>query len=426
MKVLIIGGGGRCHAIADALGRDPQVKGIICAPGNAGIARIARTAPIRETDVDALLELALREGVGLTVVGPEAALAAGLADRFRENGLPVFGPSAAAARIETSKEFAKRLMLSAGIPTASYRAFTDYAEAAEWVRANPLPTVIKYDGLAAGKGVVVARTYAEADKALRDMLVGCRFGEGRAVVEEYLEGPEFSLMCFVSGRQVWPMPAAQDHKRAFDGDRGPNTGGMGAYAPLPFLTDEDVRYALERIMVPAAGALADMGCPFNGVLYGGLVKTAEGIKVIEFNARFGDPETEAVLPLLESPAGTLLRDIALGRPVEPRWSADAVCGVVLAAEGYPGPYRKGMPVRFPERPRGTVYHMGTAESADGTVTAGGRVAICVGRGATLQQAREAAMADAAAVECDGLFYRTDIGWQAGLCPARKEKETVKN
>ena len=279
MKVLVIGGGGREHAIVDALTRSPQVEKIYCAPGNAGIARQAECVSIRETEVERLRDFAAEQGVGLTVVGPEVALAAGVVDCFKAAGLRIFGPTKAAARIESSKEFAKELMAKYGVPTAGFRAFTDYAGALAYVQGRPLPAVLKYDGLAAGKGVVIARTMAEAEAALRDMLLDDKFGEGKVVVEDYLEGPEFSFMCFVSGHQVWPMVLAQDHKRAYDGDEGPNTGGMGAYSPLPFVTAEDERYALEKIMQPVADAMIAEGCPFEGVLYGGLMKTARGIEV---------------------------------------------------------------------------------------------------------------------------------------------------
>ena len=248
MKVLVIGGGGRCHAIVDALGRSPRVTKIWCAPGNAGIARQAECVPLRDTDVEGLLAFARREGADLTVVGPESALAAGIVDAFRAAGLRIFGPTQAAARIETSKRFAKELMLRYAVPTAAYRVFSDYGEAADYVRSQPLPAVLKYDGLAAGKGVVIARTPGEADAALRDMLLDDRFGHGQVVVEEFMEGPEFSLMCFVAGRRVVPMALAQDHKRAYDGDRGPNTGGMGACSPLPFITPEEERWAVEHVM----------------------------------------------------------------------------------------------------------------------------------------------------------------------------------
>lgn len=370
MKVLVIGGGGREHAIVDALARSPRVGKIYCAPGNAGIARQAECVAIRETEVEKLRDFAALRGVGLTIVGPEAALAAGVADAFRAAGLRIFGPTKAAARIESSKEFAKKLMVKYGIPTAAYETFADYAEALAYVGSRPLPVVLKYDGLAAGKGVVVARTLSEAEAALRDMLLDDRFGRGKVVVEEFLTGPEFSFMCFVSGRKVFPMVLAQDHKRAFDGDEGPNTGGMGAYSPLPFITKEDEAYALERIMQRAADAMVDEGCPFTGVLYGGLMKTPDGIKVIEFNARFGDPETEVVLPRMKTDLAEVCCAVADGRDVRIEWDDRAALGIVLASKGYPGAYEKGWEIAGLDEVAGAVYHMGTKADGERILTAG--------------------------------------------------------
>ena len=414
MKVLVIGSGGREHAIVDALTRSPQADKIYCAPGNAGIARQAECVTIKETEVERLRDFAAAEGIGLTVVGPEVALAAGVVDVFKAAGLRIFGPTKAAARIESSKEFAKELMAKYGIPTAGFRAFTDYAAAREYVAGRPFPAVLKYDGLAAGKGVVIAQTLDEADTALRDMLLDDKFGAGKVVVEDYLEGPEFSFMCFVSGRRVWPMVLAQDHKRAYDGDRGPNTGGMGAYSPLPFITAEDECYALEHILQPTADAMAAEGCPFEGVLYGGLMKTAQGIRVIEFNARFGDPETEAVLPRLKSDIVDIFCAVAEGRDARLEWHDFATLGVVLASKGYPEAYEKGYEIKGLDAVSGTVYHMGTCADGDRVLTAGGRVLFVVGQGATLAEAREKALADVARIECDNLFHRIDIGhWALG-------------
>lgn len=409
MKVLVIGGGGREHAIVDALSRSPQVEKIYCAPGNAGIAAQAACVPIRETDVEALRDFAAGNNIGLTVVGPEVALAAGVVDVFKAAGLRIFGPTQAAARIESSKEFAKDLMARYDIPTAGFRAFTDYEQARAYVFSRELPAVLKYDGLAAGKGVVIAQTREEADAALRDMLLDDKFGKGKVVVEDFLEGPEFSFMCFVSGRKVWPMALAQDHKRAFDGDEGPNTGGMGAYSPLPFITPEDERYALERIMQPAADAMVAEGCPFEGVLYGGLMKTARGIEVIEFNARFGDPETEVVLPRLKSDIVDIFCAVADGGHARLEWHEFAALGIVLASKGYPGAYEKGHAITGLDRVEGAVYHMGTRVEGERILTAGGRVLFVVGKGATLAEARAAALKDVERIGCDNLFHRTDIG-----------------
>ncbi|MCH5334348.1 MAG: phosphoribosylamine--glycine ligase [Alistipes sp.] len=410
MKVLVIGGGGRCHAIVDALARSAKVEKIYCAPGNAGIAAQAECVPLKDTDVDGLLAFAKTNGIDLTVVGPEASLAVGVVDAFREAGLRIFGHTKAATRIESSKEFAKQIMEKYGIPTAGYRAFSDYEAAAEYVKSRPLPAVLKYDGLAAGKGVVVAESYDEADAALRDMLLDDRFGKGRVVVEDFLEGPEFSLMCFVSGREVRPMVLAQDHKRAYDGDKGPNTGGMGAYSPLPFISAEDEAFALREIMQRTADAMVSEGCPLTGVLYGGLMKTRDGVKVIEFNARFGDPETEVVLPRMKSDIADMFLAVAEGRNLpEAEWHDFAVLGIVLASKGYPGDYEKGCQIKGLDRCEGTVYHMGTKSDGDRTLTAGGRVLFVAGRGLTLEQARAAALRDVERIECDNLFHRTDIG-----------------
>ncbi len=412
MKVLVIGSGGREHAIVDALSRSAQVSEILCAPGNAGIAQQARIFPVKDTDVEGLLKIALDEKVDLTVVGPESSLAAGVVDTFKAHGLRIFGPTKAAAQIESSKEFAKNLMAKYGIPTAGYETFTDYESAKAYVDSHSLPTVLKYDGLAAGKGVVIATTPEEADSALRDMLLDDKFGKGKVVIEEFLTGPEFSLLCFVAGREVVPMVLAQDHKRAYDGDKGPNTGGMGAYSPLPFITEEDREYALEKIMRPTASAMVEEGVPFCGVLYGGLMKTPDGVKVIEFNARFGDPETEVVLPRLKSDIYDVFCAIAEGRGAELEWSDKATLGIVLASKGYPGDYEKGHVIEGLDKVASKVYHMGTALRDGKFVTNGGRVLFVVGEGATLKEAQEAALASVERIECDNLFHRSDIGYQA--------------
>ena len=413
MKVLVVGSGGREHAIVDALFRSPSVEKIYCAPGNAGIAQQAECVAIKDTDVEGLKAFAKENAIDLTVVGPEAALAVGIADEFRKEGLAIFGHTKSAARIESSKEFAKELMVKYDIPTAGYKAFDNYDEAVAYVESRPLPAVLKYDGLAAGKGVVIAETMEDAREALRDMLLDDRFGKGRVVVEDYLEGPEFSLMCFVEGENVYPMPVAQDHKRAFDGDKGPNTGGMGAYTSLPFITEEDLVFAMEKVMRPTAKAMVAEGCPLTGVLYGGLMKTAQGVKVIEFNARFGDPETEVVLPLIDSDIANVFEAVATGeKPAEIVWSKDVTLGIVLASKGYPGDYEKGFAIRGTENVDGVVFHMGTAIKDGELVTAGGRVLFVVAKGATLADAHRKANEEVAKIECENLFHRTDIGHKA--------------
>lgn len=408
-KVLVVGSGGRCHAIVKALGKSPRVAEIFCAPGNAGIAGDAVCVPIGVEDVEGIVRFVEENGIDMTVVGPEAALAAGLVNALEEKGHKAFGPTKEAARIESSKEFAKIIMEKYGVPTASYRAFDNFDEALEYVKGRPLPAVIKYDGLAAGKGVVVAPTYEEAEAALRDMLLDSSFGKGRVVVEDFLDGPEFSFMCVVSGHKVYPLAMAQDHKRAFDGDKGPNTGGMGAYSPVPFITDEIRETALREIMQRTADALVEEGFPFKGVLYGGLILTEDGPKVIEFNARFGDPETEVVLPRLESDFYDLVEAAVEGTDCETRWSNDAYLGVVLASEGYPGSYRKGVEIKGLDKVDAEVYHMGTKRDGDRLLTAGGRVLMVVGKGKDLAEANEAAKAEIAKIDCPTLFHRTDIG-----------------
>lgn len=430
-KVLVVGGGGREHAIVDALSHSERVEKIFCAPGNAGIARQAKCVPLEDTQVDELAEFAQNEGVDLTVVGPEVSLAAGIADEFVSRGLKIFGPSKAAARIEASKDFAKSLMAKYNVPTASYKTFSDYEEALAYVNSGRIPVVLKYDGLAAGKGVVVAQTLEEADAALKDMLLDDKFGRGKVVVEEFLTGPEFSLLCFVNGSEVVPMVLSQDHKRAFDGDEGPNTGGMGAYTPLPFVTEEDEKYALEHIMKPIASGMVAEGIPFKGVLYGGLMKTPDGIKVIEFNCRFGDPETEVVLPRLESDIFEIFWNVANDVPMpEVKWSDNAVLGFVLASKGYPGSYKKGYEIKGVDKvledPAIRVYHMGTGlkkfDSQNGEnqhetfdklghslVTNGGRVLMVLASAASLKEAHDKALSAVENIDCENLFHRTDIG-----------------
>ena len=412
MNVLVIGSGGREHAIVEALSRSPKNPKIYCAPGNAGIAQLAECVAIKDTEVEKLVEFAKANNVELTVVGPEAALAVGVVDRFQQEGLLIFGPTKAAAEIEASKDFAKRLMVKYDVPTAAYATFSDFDEAMAYVRQGSLPTVLKYDGLAAGKGVVIATTMEEAEATLRDMLLDTKFGEGRVVVEEFLTGEEFSLMCFVAGNKICAMPVAQDHKRAYDNDEGPNTGGMGAYTELPFITAEDHAYAMKNIMQRVADAMVAEGTPFSGVLYGGLMKTPNGIKVIEFNARFGDPETEVVLPRLTSDAVEVFSAVARGEQPEAEWSKEATLGIVLASKGYPGNYDKGFAIRGTERVECKLYHMGTQLKDGELVTAGGRVMFVVASAPTLREAQLKAREEISKIECDNLFHRTDIGNKA--------------
>ncbi|MBS1476383.1 MAG: phosphoribosylamine--glycine ligase [Acholeplasmatales bacterium] len=409
MRVLVVGAGGRCHAILDALKKSKHNLELYCAPGNAGIASIAHIVDIKETNVEALKGFALQNKIDLTVVGPEIALAAGIVNEFNKAGLKIFGPTKEAAQIETSKAYAKALMKKYHIPTAGYEVFSDYNQAIDYVRGHTLPIVLKYDGLAAGKGVVIATRLEEAEATLKDMLIDDKFGSSSVVIEDYLEGPEFSFMCFVSGADVYPLEVSQDHKRAYNNDLGPNTGGMGAYSGVPIISDSDKEYALKKIMEPTALALIKEGCPFKGVLYGGLMKTKDGIKVIEFNARFGDPETEVVLPKLKNDLFDVFCDIIDGNKVNLAFDPMYYLGVVLASKGYPGSYEKGYLIEGLEDVDGIVYHMGTKLEAGKYYTNGGRVLIVVAKGNTLLEAQQNANREASKIKSSNLFYRTDIG-----------------
>lgn len=409
MRVLVVGAGGRCHAILDALKKSKHNLELYCAPGNAGIASIAHIVDIKETNVEALKGFALQNKIDLTVVGPEIALAAGIVNEFNKAGLKIFGPTKEAAQIETSKAYAKALMKKYHIPTAGYEVFSDYNQAMDYVRGHTLPIVLKYDGLAAGKGVVIATRLEEAEATLKDMLIDDKFGSSSVVIEDYLEGPEFSFMCFVSGADVYPLEVSQDHKRAYNNDLGPNTGGMGAYSGVPIISDSDKEYALKKIMEPTALALIKEGCPFKGVLYGGLMKTKDGIKVIEFNARFGDPETEVVLPKLKNDLFDVFCDIIDGNKVKLAFDPMYYLGVVLASKGYPGSYEKGYLIEGLEDVDGIVYHMGTKLEAGKYYTNGGRVLIVVAKGNTLLEAQQNANREASKIKSSNLFYRTDIG-----------------
>ena len=411
MKVLVIGGGGREHAIVHALSKSSKVTEIYAAPGNAGIAKLAVCVNIKDTDVQNLVAFAKDEAIDLVVVGPEASLAVGIVDEMTKANIKAFGPTKAAAQIESSKKFAKDLMLKYNIPTARYETFEDYESAIEFVKISPFPTVIKYDGLAAGKGVVIATNFEEADEALKDMLLNDKFGKGKVVIEEFLEGPEFSFMCFVDGENVYPLQLAQDHKRAYDGDKGPNTGGMGAYSPLPFITEKDYNEALEKVMIPTAKAMVNEGIPFKGVLYGGLMKTKKGVKVIEFNCRFGDPETEVVLPRLKSDIYDAFMAIIDGKEPKLEWDDLYTIGIVMASKGYPGDYKKGYIIE--NATSDNIYHMGTKFDENGNyVTNGGRVLFVVANGKTLEEANKKANELVNEIKCENLYHRTDIGAKA--------------
>ena len=422
MKVLVIGSGGREHALAWKLAQSPRVSEVIVAPGNAGTATEAgcRNAPVPVTDLDGLLQLARDEGVALTVVGPEGPLVAGVVDRFRAAGLRVFGPSAAAAQLEGSKAYAKEFLARHRIPTAFYSVFTQVEPAMAYVREKGAPIVVKADGLAAGKGVIVAMTLAEAEDAVRDMLSGNAFGEAgaRVVIEEFLEGEEASFISMVDGRTALPMATSQDHKRVGDGDTGPNTGGMGAYSPAPVVTEAvHARVMAEVVNPTVAGMIAD-GIPFTGFLYAGLMIDASGApKVIEFNVRFGDPETQPVMLRLQSDLVELVEAAIDGRLHQTRaqWDPRPSLGVVMAARPYPETPVTGEVISGLDAvpPTAQVFHAGTALDAAGNVlSAGGRVLCVAALGESVSAAQANAYAGVDAIHWASEFHRSDIGWRA--------------
>ncbi len=421
MNILVLGSGGREHAIAWALRKSPQTDVLYVAPGNGGTAEIAENVDLDIADTEALLSFVHERKIGLVVIGPEAPLVEGVADVLRADGVPVFGPNADGAQLEGSKAYSKEFMEANSIPTAAYGRFSDEAAALAYVRVPGAPIVIKADGLAAGKGVVVAETLEDAEAAVRACFDGAFGAAGSTVVvEECMTGPECSLLCFVSGGKSFPMAPAQDHKRAFDGDKGPNTGGMGVYSPVPIVTDDEMA-AMERIMANAAAATA--AAPFDsdyrGVLYGGFMLTPEGPKVVEFNVRFGDPETQVVLPRLDSDLVDVMMAVAEGRPddVALAWRPEWAVSVVLASEGYPGGYEKGKVILGIEEAEAlegvTVFHAGTAVNADGElVTNGGRVLNVVALGDSFEEARERAYEACDLINFEGKQLRTDIGAKA--------------
>lgn len=422
MDILVIGGGGREHAIVWALRKSPKAGTIYCAPGNAGIGQIAECVPIAVHEFDKLTAFAADKNVGLVVVGPDDPLADGIVDAFEAKNIPVFGPRKNAAEIEGSKTFMKDLLHKYGIPTASYEKFDNHEAALAYLNTQQAPIVIKADGLAAGKGVTVARTMEEARQALHDIMVAKVFGESGAqvVIEQFLEGQEMSILSFVDGETVRPMPAAQDHKPIFDGDRGPNTGGMGTYSPLPHIDPAIVEKAIETIVKPTAKALVAEGRPFRGVLFAGLMIQPDGTPTtVEFNARFGDPETQVVLPRLKSDLLDIFLAAVNGKlaDVDIEWSDRAAVCVILASEGYPGSYPKGRPINGLEMSTdeedAVVFHAGTALNEQGQyVTSGGRVLGVVGLGADIAEARQKAYEKAGRITFEGKQNRTDIAAKA--------------
>ncbi|KAB2445672.1 phosphoribosylamine--glycine ligase [Bacillus luti] len=415
MNVLVIGRGGREHALAWKFAQSEKVEKVYVAPGNEGMRDVATPVDIDENDFDALVLFAKENNVELTFVGPEIPLMNGIVDRFKEEGLRVFGPNKAAAVIEGSKAFTKELMKKYDIPTAAYETFTDYEEAVQYIQKVGAPIVIKADGLAAGKGVTVAMTLEEALQAVKEMLQDVKFGEAsqKIVIEEFLDGQEFSLMAFVNGTTVHPMVIAQDHKRAFDGDKGPNTGGMGAYSPVPQIPESAVQEAIETVLHPTAKAMIQENRSFTGILYAGLILTNDGPKVIEFNARFGDPETEVVLPRLENDLVDVCNAVLDESELTLQWSEEAVIGVVLASKGYPEAYKKGDIINGLDVLQDViVFHAGTAMKHGDFVTNGGRVLFVACKANSLQEAKDKVYKEIGKIESDGLFYRSDIGYRA--------------
>jgi phosphoribosylamine---glycine ligase len=416
MNVLVVGRGGREHTIAWKVAQSKQVGTIYVAPGNPGMLDVAQTVDIEETDFDALIQFAKDKQVGLTIVGPEVPLSQGIVNRFQEQGLLIFGPTKEAAILEGSKSFAKDLMKKYNIPTAAYETFTSFDDAKKYIEEKGAPIVIKADGLAAGKGVVVAMTKDEALSSLHEMMEEAKFGAAstQVVIEEFLEGEEFSLMAFVHGDQVYPMVISQDHKRAYDNDEGPNTGGMGAYSPVPQIPNQVVDDAVETILKPTVQAMIEENRTFTGILYAGLMLTKDGAKVIEYNARFGDPETQVVLPRLETDLVEVMVQLLQEKEVQLTWSADAVIGVVLAAKGYPNEYHKGAVISGIQSftNETMMFHAGTALINNQYTTNGGRVLALVSKGSDLKDAQNTVYCEIKKVECEDLFYRNDIGNKA--------------
>lgn len=420
MNVLVLGSGGREHALAWAIAKSPRLDSLFVAPGNGGTATIAKNVPLDMNDADAVIGFARSESIDLVVIGPEAPLVAGVADAIRAAGIAVFGPGAQGARLEGSKSFSKEFMLAHGLPTARYKKCTSQDEAMDYLHEVGAPIVVKADGLAAGKGVVVAEDMEEAEEAVRDCFAG-DFGEAGSVVviEEMLEGPECSMLAFLSEGKALAMPCAQDHKRAFDGDLGPNTGGMGVYSPVPCVTPE-LEAAMQEIMQNAAAATAkEFDDAYTGVLYGGFMLTAEGPKLLEFNARFGDPETQVIMPRLESDALEAFYMVATGKlnALDLRWTDQVAVCVVLASDGYPGSYEKGkviLGIEEAEELDGvTVFHAGTAFNQDDElVTNGGRVLNVVALADTFEDARELAYEACDKINFEGKQYRHDIALRA--------------
>jgi len=415
LKVLVIGGGAREHTLAWKLGQSPNVEEIYIAPGNAGTGLIAKNLDIKPTELESLAQVAQERRIDLTVVGPEAPLATGIVDLFQARGIPVFGPSKEATRIESSKVFAQGLMQKYGIPCARSRSFSSFAEAKDYVKTQQIPIVVKADGLAAGKGSVVAGSTAEALAALSDIMEKRIFGEAgdQVLVEECLQGKEVSLLAFSDGKTVVPMVPACDYKRACDGDKGPNTGGMGSYSPPKFFGREMINRVRDTILEPTVRAMAKEGKPYKGVLYAGLMLTEEGPRALEFNARFGDPESQVMLPLLKSDLVEIMLAVLDERldKTQIEWRDEACVGVVMASGGYPGSYKTGFPIRGLDKVEDDilVFHAGTRESEGKIYTDGGRVLTVTATGGTIAEAGDRVYSNIRRIHFEGCHYRHDIG-----------------
>lgn len=420
MKVLVVGSGGREHALCWKIRQSPLVKTLYCAPGNPGIARQAECVDIKISDIEGLLRFARAEEIDLTVVGPEFPLSLGIADRFHEEGLAIFGPTRAASEIETSKVFSKSLMKKYGIPTAFFSTFDDFQEALEWVKEVKPPLVIKADGLASGKGVFICRTEAEAAEVLDDIMRRKIFGDSgdRVVIEEFLSGEEASFFAISDGRNVIPLESCQDHKALLDGDRGPNTGGMGAYSPAPVITPDLTDEIMRRIIIPTVKALKEEGREYRGLLYAGLMVEGSEPRVLEYNCRFGDPETQPLMMRMDSDIVPILSAVAgkglSGETI--KWKDEASVCVVLASKGYPGDYKKGALItgldNVDDMDNVVAFHSGTSADNGNVVTDGGRVLGITALGRTIPDAINLAYKAVGKVDCDSLYYRTDIGKKA--------------
>ena len=406
MKVLVIGKGGREHALAWKLNQSHLVEKIYIAPGNPGTATFGINVNIKDDDIEGLTEFALKEGIDLTVVGPETTLALGVADAFEAKGLKIFGPKKDVARLESSKDFAKHIMNKYNVPTGAYETFTDYEKAKAYVEKHGAPIVIKEDGLKAGKGVTVAMKIEEALEALEIAFV---IPDNKVVIEEYLDGFEFSLIALAHEDKVIPLEVGQDHKRVFDGDKGPNTGGMGVYSPVRRVTKEIIDASVNEIIRPTLEGLKKEGLPFTGFIFAGIMDTKDGVKTIEFNARFGDPEAEVILPRMESDLVQLILDIMEGKENKVEWSDKTTVGVVLASDGYPASSTPNEEIFIDENMESHLFHMGTKEKNGHIYTNGGRVLIVVAEGDTLAEAKKKAYSDVDKIKCEKLFFRHDIG-----------------